>query len=425
MKLSKKKVFTLALSVCMLAILSLGSLAWFTDSDSAKNDFYFADSETVDPDDIFSVEVWEDDDSEDPEGDDKHDNLGFTSILPGDDLYKEVHIENTGHHDQYIRATVTVSGAKVWQELYGVHVVPLGDLVTGLTEDPIHTEISYYDAENDAFVYELYFDKAVAATQEIILFETVSINEALTQQQAAALNGNFTIDVVAHAVQTRNVGDNVLEAFQTIGEVKTIMVSDADELKAALQDETIARVVVNADNMAVTINYPVNDKVLDFNGKNSSVRFIEKAQTTNLIVCGIRDTDGAQASVSSTNSFAGSVKLLDCVVKSGENAAMKLGSGNITIDGCNFLGVENAAASRGIHTENAYNGDLNVSDCTFEELTKAAIEIRMVNGNVSVTGCAFENVAVVWSNPAKQWNASAATISFTDCTVDGNAYSVN
>ena len=45
MKLSKSKVVALALAVCLIAILSMGSLAWFTDDDSVTNDFYIAGSE--------------------------------------------------------------------------------------------------------------------------------------------------------------------------------------------------------------------------------------------------------------------------------------------------------------------------------------------------------------------------------------------
>ena len=32
MKLNKKKVFTIALAICLIAILSMGSLAWFSDT---------------------------------------------------------------------------------------------------------------------------------------------------------------------------------------------------------------------------------------------------------------------------------------------------------------------------------------------------------------------------------------------------------
>ena len=71
MKLTKKKVFVSALAVCLVVILSFGTLAWFTDTDSVKNDFYMATS-NQDPDAIFSVDVWEyvdgDTDNKDQDG---------------------------------------------------------------------------------------------------------------------------------------------------------------------------------------------------------------------------------------------------------------------------------------------------------------------------------------------------------------------
>ena len=59
MKLTKKKVFVAALAVCLVAILSMGSLAWFSAQDEVDNKFMIATSEDLDPDDIFSVNVWE------------------------------------------------------------------------------------------------------------------------------------------------------------------------------------------------------------------------------------------------------------------------------------------------------------------------------------------------------------------------------
>ena len=55
----KKKLFSLAVVAIMIAILSFGSLAWFSDSDSVTNDFGIAGGENQDPDQIFSVDVME------------------------------------------------------------------------------------------------------------------------------------------------------------------------------------------------------------------------------------------------------------------------------------------------------------------------------------------------------------------------------
>ena len=417
MKLNKKKVFALALVICLLATLSLGSLAWFTDQDSAKNDFYFTDSETSNPDDIFSVDVWEDNTKEDVEGEEKLDKIEFTSILPGDSLYKEVHIENTGHHDQYIRATVTITGARVWQEFYGAYVVPLNMMVANLTDFPIHTQISYYDAVRDTFVYELYLDKAIAAGEEIILFEEVPISTALTQKEAVALNGKFTIDVVAHAVQTRNVGDNVFEAFKITGAVKTVAVSEPEELVDALQNANVTRVVI-ANDMAASINYKVENKVLDFNGTNSSVKFWGDAEGANLVVCGIRDTDGATTSVQVNDKFTGEVVVYDCVMQSQTNA-IKLGAGKITIDSCRIIGVDGAETPYGIvgNTNNNFKGDLVLNNTVLKNLNRG-IYINQITGNLTMQGCALEKV----TTPVHNTGGTTGTKTFTDNFRNGSPW---
>ena len=111
--MNKKKLFSLALTVIMIAILSFGTLAWFSDSDDVTNNFYIASSDDTDPDDIFSVDVWENT----PDGDKDQDGYEYKDVLPGDVLKKEVSVENTGYYDQYVRVTVTVSDAAAWMEV--------------------------------------------------------------------------------------------------------------------------------------------------------------------------------------------------------------------------------------------------------------------------------------------------------------------
>ena len=152
MKMNKKKVFVLALAVCLIATLSLSSLAWFTDNDSVTNNFFVAGSEDQDPDDVFSVDVWE---TAEPDGEKIHDGIDFNGILPGDDLYKAVYVENTGAYEQYIRVTVTVSDARFWQDIYGVVFVPLNLIATDL--NPAYEGYrAEYDMAADTLTYVLH-----------------------------------------------------------------------------------------------------------------------------------------------------------------------------------------------------------------------------------------------------------------------------
>lgn len=212
MKITKKKVFVSALIICLLAIVSMSTLAWFSASDSVKNEFYVADSgdHTDDPDAIFSVAVWE----KTPESDKDTDGYTYKEILPGAKLTKEPHIENTGYYSQYIRAIVTISDANAW--LAAVEGIDMAEVFLGFDES-VWTNISMeHDTTADTLTYVLYYDGILESGKDITLFNQVKIPESLTVAQAAAFAGDFSITVKAQAVQTENVGANAYEAFETV-----------------------------------------------------------------------------------------------------------------------------------------------------------------------------------------------------------------
>lgn len=212
MKITKKKVFVSALIICLLAIVSMSTLAWFSASDSVKNEFYVADSDnpTDDPEDIFSVAVWE----KTPESDKDTDGYEYKEILPGAKLTKEAHVENTGYYSQYIRAIVTISDANAW--LAAVEGIDMAEVFLGFDES-VWTNISMeHDTTADTLTYVLYYDGILESGKDITLFNQVKIPESLTVAQAAAFAGDFSITVKAQAVQTENVGNNAFEAFETV-----------------------------------------------------------------------------------------------------------------------------------------------------------------------------------------------------------------
>ena len=232
--MNKKKLFSLALAVIMIAILSFGTLAWFSDADEVTNNFYIASSDDTDPDDIFSVDVWENT----PDGDKDQDGYEYKDVLPGDVLKKEVSVENTGYYDQYVRVTVTVSDAAAWMEVLKTNgaAPKLEQIVDGY--DPnvnIWVDTSReVDTENDTLVYTLYYRNILLGDQESIydnggvhsdvvqVFTAVKIPASMTVEQAAKFESNFQITVKAEAVQTENLGldrsagDGAKEAFAVV-----------------------------------------------------------------------------------------------------------------------------------------------------------------------------------------------------------------
>ena len=218
MKLTKKKVLVGALAVGLIATISAGSLAWFSDEDEVKNKFMIADSTDDDSEDIFSVDVKEDT----PEGSGDDDGYDYEDILPGDELKKEPYAVNTGHYDQYVRAIVTVGDAAAWRAVLGDNsdVVSADKIFGGINKTDwleFKTEETY-DTDADTMTYVFYYQKVLTKDNRTAnIFDTVIIPESMTQEQADSFENEFDIKVKAQAVQTENVGDNAKQAFAKVG----------------------------------------------------------------------------------------------------------------------------------------------------------------------------------------------------------------
>ncbi len=94
--MNKKKIFALAVAVIMIAILSFGTLAWFSDGDSVTNRFQVAGGD--DADKIFSVDVME---AVDVNGDGKFDAANDTAVEVGDQsrqLQTKIPLRHAKHH---------------------------------------------------------------------------------------------------------------------------------------------------------------------------------------------------------------------------------------------------------------------------------------------------------------------------------------
>lgn len=382
MKLNKKMVVALALVVCLIATLSMGTLAWFTDDDSVTNDFFVAGSEDNDPDDVFSVDVWE----KDEKGTryDGEDGIDFPAILPGDDLYKEANVENTGAYDQYVRVTVTVSDAHIWQDIFDEVYVPLGKLVTNVNTAFEGWSVEY-NADRDELIYVLYYDSILKheAGQDVVgVFTNVHIPEAMDRYQAAELE-NFQITVYAEAVQTEHVGNNAKEAFETVGMYiepgERTIATTAKGLKAALQsgapEVTLGEA---ADGAAFTIDYPIANVTIDAEGQNVSFVLTNKAE--NVVFTNIKDTGVTGVNVSVKNAAAGSsVTIKDSALVSGKgtgNMAIGLGQNcDLVVDNCQFT-TDNGNGYAMYNTGAC--GALTVINCTFTDF--ANDWVIMTNG---------------------------------------------
>lgn len=217
--MTKRKIFVSALAICLIAIISMGTLAWYSDSDSATNTFKFADS-TDDPDELFSVNVYEQKDGQtydDPTG------ITYDDVVPGATYEKDAFVENTGKYDQYIRVTATLSDLQAWMgalDITSPAAFETYDIIANFPgfDETIWEKIEKnVDVGNDTITYVLYLKDALTPGSSINLFDEVVLPGAtMDQTDAVAFGGDFTIDIKAEAVQTEFVGDTCYAAFQTV-----------------------------------------------------------------------------------------------------------------------------------------------------------------------------------------------------------------
>lgn len=222
MKLNKKKLFVAAIAMSLIAIISIGTLAWFTDSKEVTNEFFVATSDLDDADEVFSVGLTETEAGP------------YEDVLPGDTLAKNPTVVNTGYYDQYIRVTMTITKANEFIDYIALGDSTLdSDLFVGFDATKWESPDNFAGVKNDAtneIVYTLYYNGILESEEEVTVFTALNIPEDLTREQAATFNSgvagetSFNIDIVAHAVQTENVGavdtatdaTNAATAFETV-----------------------------------------------------------------------------------------------------------------------------------------------------------------------------------------------------------------
>ena len=221
MKMTKKKVFVTALAVCLIAILSVGTLAWFNATDDITNQFMIADSDGDGTPD-FSVEVWENendgDDTADADGDGDntitHAGNSYAEIAPGDKIAKNPTVKNTGDYDQWIRVYVTFdewATIKAACDAQGI----TSDLRTWLDVDVSawYADDTATTYANNSATYVYYLRTKLVEDQTAVLFNNVTIPGEFEQEDMKYVSGNFSITIKAEALQADNTGDDACAAF--------------------------------------------------------------------------------------------------------------------------------------------------------------------------------------------------------------------
>ncbi len=223
MKLNKKKVLVVALAVSLVAIISMGTLAWFTDSDTVTNNFMVTDS-TADPDEMFNIDLYEtkvnpDGTVVEKDGEPVLENTGNTydDILPGDVLKKDPTVKNTGKYDQWVRVKVTLSNAANWIALVEKYELVLEeDIFDGYDGDVWQSEGNDVPVvENGSTTFTYYLKDKLGVDETATLFTNVKIPSVFTKEDMAAIP-EFKLDIVAEAIQYENTKDTCKAAFEYV-----------------------------------------------------------------------------------------------------------------------------------------------------------------------------------------------------------------
>jgi len=215
----KKRTFIVALIICMVAIIGIGSLAYFQASKSLTN--YFAVAGVVDPTDpsatidtekLFSIKLEETDIRNG--GKTETGNI-YTDILPGDILKKDPTVTNTGEHfDAWVRVKVTVTDADDWKAACAKHgITDLADIFNEHDETKWDREIAEDVEENNTLTYTYYYRTKVAPGESVKLFDSVTIPAKFDINDMASL-ATFQLQITGEAIQADNTGDTAQEAFE-------------------------------------------------------------------------------------------------------------------------------------------------------------------------------------------------------------------
>lgn len=206
--MNKKKVFILALAVCLIAILSMSTLAWFNSTADVKNDFMFDDTDGDGSPD-FEVIIYET--KNDGTTDTTEDGNQYTHVAPGAVLPKDPTVKNEGDYDMYTRVVVTLDNASAWIAVSDKYSIADDDNcileeMVEIHQNWVRFDNPVYDATADTLTYVYYHNGIVeAGVKTAPLFTQVTIPTAPQQDDLRFGDDKFSITVKADAIQSDNI----------------------------------------------------------------------------------------------------------------------------------------------------------------------------------------------------------------------------
>lgn len=220
MKGKTKAILTVVCVIALLMTSALGSLAYLTDQEQTTNAFTFGKVDIT----LDEAELVVGDDGSVSAGQGRVQGNDYEHCVPGDVLPKDptVHVIEG---PCYVRAFVRINCKTAFAALMTNHPdISLEDIFGGHGSEwackcnPMagsgELTVTNAGAGEDEMVFEYWINDPVEAGSDHVLFETVTIPEALDNDDVDNLAG-LKIDVIAQAIQVRPFSD-AAAAWETL-----------------------------------------------------------------------------------------------------------------------------------------------------------------------------------------------------------------
>ena len=235
--MSKKKIISLCLVVCLLATAIGGTLAYFTDTEAVKNVMTMGnvDIEQIEQErsPAGGLQPYTQNQTLLPMGgydwEEVNVNGDSISVLAGA-LDKIVTVKNKGNSDAYVRTIVALEAGKSEDEAKSMWYNNLAVSDNSDGTQVICEDNNLFVQIGDtwfAIVVYTYGDAIAAGTESVPSLTGVGLYPETTQEDVANLEGDYEVLVVSQAVQASDMGDDAGAALDlAFGDVNAANVAE-------------------------------------------------------------------------------------------------------------------------------------------------------------------------------------------------------
>ena len=203
MKLTKKKVFVTALALCLVAILSVGTLAWFQASDQVDN-YFQVTTDGIGGGADFSLDLFEHKVVDGALTAEEVEENTYKEIAPGATLPKDPTLRNSGEYDQWVRVKITLSEYTKWEAALGA------DYDFSQCFDGLNASWKLDESTKGTETLVFYYQKKLVPGYESKLFDAFTIPGEFTVENMPT---EFKLTIVGEAIQADNTGATAEAAF--------------------------------------------------------------------------------------------------------------------------------------------------------------------------------------------------------------------